>query len=316
MAVLSKAADGAASTALERLVEEYLAACRARGLAIRTVREAYRYPLHEVFLPFCAQEGIEEPGQVTARVLDRLTTRLLDDGGRRGALSKFTVASYVRSINAFLSWARREGEVAEGVKAQAPKLPRRLLDVLSREEIGRLEDAAKTERDKLIVRVLADAGLRVTELTSLRVNDLIERDRRVYLRVRGKGDRERDVPVMPQLGRRLRRHVERGRPRGTVSDRVFLGLRRGRSGDHEPLTRSGIDQLIRMLGEEAGLEKRVHPHLLRHSFATWALTRGMNPVQLAQIMGHSSLAMIQSVYAHLTPQDAYLALEQIVRADE
>jgi integrase len=253
MAVQSKAADGGtAASALERLVEEYLAACRARGLAIRTVREAYRYPLHEVFLPFCAEEGIEEPGQVTARVLDRLTTRLLDDGGRRGALSKFTVASYVRSINAFLSWARREGEVAEGVKAQAPKLPRRLLDVLSREEIGRLEDAAKTERDKLIVRVLADAGLRVTELTGLRTTDLIERDRRVYVRVRGKGDRERDVPVMPQLGRRLRRHVERGRPRGTPSDRVFLGLRRGRSGDHEPLTRSGIDQLIRLLGEEAG----------------------------------------------------------------
>jgi integrase/recombinase XerD len=188
--------------------------------------------------------------------------------------------------------------------------------VLSREEIGRLEDAAKTERDKLIVRVLADAGLRVTELTGLRTNDLIERDRRVYVRVRGKGDRERDVPVMPQLGRRLRRHIERARARDTTSDRVFLGLRRGRSGDHEPLTRSGIDQLIRLLGEEAVLEKRVHPHLLRHSFATWALTRGMNPVQLAQIMGHSSLAMIQNIYAHLTPQDAYAALEQIVRADE
>ncbi len=126
-------------------------------------------------------------------------------------------------------------------------MPRRLLDVLSREEIGRLEDAARMERDELIVRVLADAGLRVTELTGLRTTDLIERDRRVCRRVRGKGDRQRDVPVMPQLGRRLRRHVERGRPRGTTSDRVFLGLRRGRSGDHEPLTRSGVDQLIRLL---------------------------------------------------------------------
>jgi integrase/recombinase XerD len=76
-----------------------------------------------------------------------------------------------------------------------------------------------------------------------------------------------------------------------------------------------VDQLVRLLGEEAGLEKRVHPHLLRQSFATWALTRGLNPIQLAQIMGHSSLAMIQSVYAHLTPQDAYAALEQIVRSD-
>ena len=315
MVVQAKTLSAAGTNRLERLVDEYLAACRARGLAIRTVREAYGYPLHEVFLPFCAEEGIEEPGQVTTRVLDRLTTRLLDAGGRRGPLSKFTVASYVRSINAFLAWARREGEVGEGVKAQAPKLPRRLLDVLSREEVGRLEDAAKTERDKLIVRVLADAGLRVTELTGLRTTDLIERDRKSYLRVRGKGDRERDVPVMPQLGRRLRRHVERGRPRGTTSDRVFVSQRRGRSGDYDPLTRSGVDQLIRMLGEEAGLEKRVHPHLLRHTFATWALTRGMNPIQLAQIMGHSSLAMIQSVYAHLTPQDAYAALEQIVRAE-
>ena len=72
-----------APTALARLIEEYLAACRARGLAIRTVREAYRYPLMEVFLPFCADEGIEEPGQVTKRMLDRLTTRLLDEGGKK-----------------------------------------------------------------------------------------------------------------------------------------------------------------------------------------------------------------------------------------
>jgi len=310
-------AGAAATTALGRLIEEYLAACRARGLAIRTVREAYRYPLVEVFLPFCAEEGIEEPGQVTKRMLDRLTTRLLDEGGKKGALSKFTVASYVRAINAFLSWARREGEVADGVKAQAPKLPRRLLDVLSRDEIDKLEDAAKTERDKLIVRVLADAGIRVTELTSLRTTDLLERDRRAYLRVLGKGDKQRDVPIMPQLGRRLRRHVERGRPRGTTSDRIFVGLRRSRrTGDHEPLTRSGVDQLIRLLGEEASLERRVHPHLLRHSFATWALTRGMNPIQLAQIMGHSSLAMIQNVYAHLTPQDVYMALERVNRAGD
>jgi integrase/recombinase XerD len=162
---------------------------------------------------------------------------------------------------------------------------------------------------------MADSGIRVTELTSLRVTDLIERDRKAYLRVQGKGDKQRDVPLMPQLGRRLRRHIERGRPRGTTSDRVFVSLRRSRHGDHEPLTRSGVDQLVRLLGEEAGLEKRVHPHLLRHSFATWALTRGMNPIQLAQIMGHSSLAMIQSVYAHLTPKDAYAALEQVIRAD-
>jgi integrase/recombinase XerD len=77
-----------------------------------------------------------------------------------------------------------------------------------------------------------------------------------------------------------------------------------------------VAQLVRLLGEEAGLSKRVHPHLLRHSFATWALTKGMNPVQLAPDHGHSSLAMIQNVYSHLTPQDAYAALEQAMRTPD
>jgi len=305
------AADQARS-ALDRLVDEYLAACRARGLSIRTVREAYGYALREVFLPFCKDAGVTEPAGVTTRVLDLLTTHLPDHGGRRGPLSKFTVATYVRAVNVFLGWARREGEVGD-VRAQTPKLPRRLLDVLTRDEIARLEDTAKTERDKLIIRVLADTGIRVTGLTELRTTDLIERDRHAYLPVREKGDKQRDVPIMPQLGRRLRRFIERGRPRDATSNRVFVSLRR-RRGEYEPLTRFGVEQLVRLLGEEAGLTKRVHPHLFRHSFATWALTRGMNPVQLAQIMGHSSLAMIHNVYSHLTPRDAYSALERVMRA--
>jgi integrase/recombinase XerD len=62
------------------------------------------------------------------------------------------------------------------------------------------------------------------------------------------------------------------------------------------------------LGQVANIEKRVYPHLLRHSFATWQLSRGMNPIQLAQILGHSSLNMIQAVYSHLSPGDAYEAM--------
>lgn len=262
---------------LDRLVDECLSACRARGLSIRTVREAYGYPLREVFLPFCRSEGIRNPSGVTG--LDRLTTALLDRGGKRGPLSKFTVATYVRAINVFLAWARREGEVGD-VKAPAPKLPRRLLNVLTSDESQLLEDSAKAERDKLIIRVLADTGIRVTGLTELRVTDLIERDRHAYLRVREKGDKQRDVPIIPQLDRRLRRYIERGRPKDAMSNRLFLSLRRGRHGEYQPLTRFGVGQLVRPLGEEVELTKRVHPHLFRHSFATWALTRGMNPVQL------------------------------------
>jgi integrase len=66
----------------------------------------------------------------------------------------------------------------------------------------------------------------------------------------------------------------------------------------------------------AGVMKRVYPHLLRHSFATWQLSRGMNPIQLAQILGHSSLTMIQAVYSHLSPGDAYEAMLRTLREEE
>lgn len=164
-------------------------------------------------------------------------------------LSKHTVHSYVRSINHFLSWAGKEGELGQ-VKAQTPKLPRKIIDVLSREEIDRLERAALNNRDRLIVRLLADTGIRRGELVGLRVSDLVERDRNYYLHVRGKG------------------------------------------------------------------APRVYPHVLRHSYATYALTRGMNPIQLAQILGHSSLAMIQNVYSHLSPRDAYEAMANVLITDQ
>src|SRR5205807_4939501 len=120
------------------------------------------------------------------------------------------------------------------------------------------------ERDKLMVRLLGDAGLRVGELLGLRCDDLIERERNHYVRVRGKGDRERLVPI-PKLWRRLRRYIDRGRPTELISDRIFVSLRRDRrTGEYEPLTKSGVEQMVRTVAVMAGIRRRVHPHLLRH----------------------------------------------------
>ena len=296
------------------LVEDYLASCRARGLAPGTVRDNYGYPLKAVFLPWSARERITEPSQLDRRTLDRFSTELLDRGGKKGPLSKFTVNAYVGAVNYFLSWAAKEGEMTK-VRAQQPKLPKRLLEVLSRDEVQRMEDAAATERDKLILRLLADTGIRLGELLGLRAVDLIERDRNHYLRVRGKGDKERLVPI-PRLWRRLQRYVEHGRPKDTAADRIFLGLRRRPHGEYEPLTESGVEQSVHALAERAGINKRVYPHLLRHSYATWALNRGMNPIMLAEILGHSSLLMIQRNYAHVTPADAHELMAKLLAADD
>jgi integrase/recombinase XerD len=292
---------------IEQLIDDFLASTRARGLSPKTIRE-YRFPLDGVLLPYCRRHGLTEPEQLTRGALDRLTAQLLEEGGKSGRpLSRHTIASYLRSINVFLSWAQSEGE-AGAARARAPKTARRLIDVLSREEIQAMEDRAPTERDKLIVRVLADTGIRVGELVNLTVDDLIERDRTHYLRVGGKTG-QRMVPI-PRLYRRLLRYAQRGRPHDAPSDRLFISLRRRPGGDYGPLTPSGVEQLVQALGEAAGIRKRVYPHLLRHSYATWALTRGMNPIMLAHILGHTSLAMIQNVYSHLTATDAYQAMVQ------
>jgi integrase/recombinase XerD len=316
MAKVRVVKTSAPAPALVTLVDDYLAHCRARGLAPNTVNQAYRYPLLGVLLPFCEREGIADVARINARVLDRLSAQLLESGGQSGQpLSPHSVHSYSRAINHFLSWAKKEGEQVDA-KAQLPKLPKRLVEVLSREEIQRMEHAARTERDKLIIRLLADTGLRVGELLGLRTNDLVEQNRNYYLHVRGKGAKDRLVPA-PKVFRRLRVYIECGRPKDAVSNRVFLShRRRPNGGDYEPLTTSGVDQLVRNVAESAGITKRAYPHLLRHSFATWQLSRGMNPIQLAQILGHSSLTMIQAVYSHLSPVDSYEAMLRTYREEE
>jgi integrase/recombinase XerD len=187
---------------------------------------------------------------------------------------------------------------------------------LSREEIRRLEDAAGNERDALVVRLLADTAIRNDELVKLRLQDVLDHDRKHFLKVQGKGARDRMVPLEAKLYRRLRRYAERQRPADAASNRLFVSRRRDRrSGDYEPLTASGIQQLIRELGQKAVIRKRVHPHLFRHSALTWMLQQGMDSLTVARIASHSSLVMIQRVYSHLTPADDYAALMQVLRTD-
>lgn len=303
-----KVVRGVKGTVLDQLVDDFLASARARGLSPRTVEGAYAFILRGVFLPFCAREGITKPEQLTNRLMDRLSNELQSVPGRRGEiLSKSTNAAYMRTINILLKWAADEGEPVRA-KGQVPKVPKALVEVLSRDEIRQLEDAAQAERDKLIIRVLADTGIRVGELVGLKTSDLVMQNRDRYLHVHGKGAKDRMVPIKPELFMRLSRYAERGRPAGARSDRVFIGLRRRRYGDYEPLTESGVLQVVETTTIAADIKKRVYPHLFRHSYGTFMLSQGMNPILLAQIMGHSSLAMIQNVYAHLTPSDAYEAM--------
>src|SRR5262245_56919568 len=114
MAKVRVVKTSAPATALATLVDDYLAHCRARGLAPNTVNQAYRYPLLGVLVPFCEREGISDASAMTTRVLDRLSAQLLESGGRDGRpLSPHSVHAYSRAINHFLLWAKTEGEQVE-----------------------------------------------------------------------------------------------------------------------------------------------------------------------------------------------------------
>jgi len=304
------------STALVTLLDDFLADCRARGLSVRTV-EAYDYPCRQEFLPWSAREGVTAPEMLTPQLVGRFGEKLLTVGGKRGQLSRTSVRSYVRSVRVFLAWAAKldGGAATVGASPKFPKAERRQVDVLTRDEIQGMENAARTERDKLILRLLADCGLRLGELLALRVEDIREPRRGEFaLQIHGKGSRDRLVPVAPALVRRLRRHLSGRRAEGR--DRLFVSLRKGPDGLYAPITESGVEQLVRIAAREAGIEKRVYPHLLRHSLATEWLRRGGNIISLQRLLGHSDLGMIQGVYAHLDSSDDYAAAMRVLMGDE
>jgi integrase/recombinase XerD len=115
------------------------------------------------------------------------------------------------------------------------------------------------------------------------------------------------VPISPAMARRLRKYIA-GRPADATTPRIFVSLRRTPTGEVEAITESGVTQMIQALGLKARIARPVFPHLLRHSFATQQLRRGMDSLTLATILGHSSLAMIQQRYSHLAATDTHAAL--------
>jgi integrase/recombinase XerD len=130
-----------------------------------------------------------------------------------------------------------------------------------------MERAMLSERDKLIIRVFGDCGLRLDEPTNLRATDMVRSNRQAFLRVLGKRNRVRDVPVMPPLLRRLERFSD-SRSASRSSDRLFVSHRRGRHATYEPLTQSGVYKVVTDAANAARIQKRVYPHLLRHSWMT------------------------------------------------
>ncbi len=294
---------------LEDAITDFLdeAAARVRSRAL----EMHTMVLRRTLAPWAAEQGIVKAAELDQRVMSRWVGHLRQTHRtpRGEPLSEASVATYARTANQFLRW------LDSPARAQAPALRRRTLEVLSRSEIQRLEAAATTERDKLLIRVLADSGARLGEVMALREGDILEEKREHMLRLGGKTG-QRLVPIEVALYRRLRRYVEHGRPLDYHGARVFVGLHRLSDGSYQTPGRSSIEHMVREAAARGGIHRRVHPHLLRHSALTHLLRQGVNPILVASIAGHSSLEMIRSTYSHLTVSDAHAAMMRALAVED
>jgi integrase/recombinase XerD len=270
-------------------VEGFLALLAARR-SPRTV-DAYRRDLATV----AAWLG-RPVGQATTDDLERYLAEL-----RARGLAPATIARRAASLRSFfrhqtLLGMRQDNPAAE---LELPRRTRRLPRTLSPSEAERLVEAAagtqpRDLRDRALVELLYGAGLRVSEAVSLERGGVDLEGRLV--RCLGKGGKERIVPIGRQAAEALRRYLARGRPFLDRRHRpeLFLNAKGG------PLTRAGAFLILRRLAARAGLEpERIHPHLLRHSFATHLLEGGADLRSVQEMLGHADLGTTER-YTHVS----------------
>lgn len=271
-----------------------------RGLSANTVA-AYRRDLGR-YGSFLRDRGIADARRVDERAvaafLAWVAASTHGDGRPYRATSLVRTLSAVRSFHRYLL---REGAVRRDPAASIvrPRLPRALPRPLPLEDVLRLLDAPergtpKGLRDRAVLETLYGAGLRVSELTALDVDDVDLEEGSV--RVLGKGGREREVPLGAHAVRAIDAYLRLARPvLATPRSRaaLFLNLRGGR------LTRQGVTLLLAEAARRAGLRRAVSPHVLRHSFATHLLEGGADVRVVQELLGHASVATTQ-VYTLVT----------------
>jgi integrase/recombinase XerD len=220
---------------------------------------------------------------------------------RAAGLAPSTIARRVAAIRSFFRHQALLGVRTDNPAAELdlPRRTRTLPRTLSPAEAERLVESAngatpRDLRDRALVELLYGAGLRVSEAVSLHKGS-VDLDARI-VRCIGKGSKERVVPVGRQATQALRRYLGRGRPFLDVRHRPELFLNAKGGG----LTRAGVFLILRRLAAKAGLEpERVHPHLLRHSFATHLLEGGADLRSVQEMLGHADLATTE-LYTHVS----------------
>jgi integrase/recombinase XerC/integrase/recombinase XerD len=224
----------------------------------------------------------------------------------QGNLAPITIQTHIRALRGFFNWLYSEGYTTEHrlARLKPPKAPIKVVEVLTQQEIGKIlkcfkNNTAAGARNYAIMMLFLDTGLRCSELRNFGLEDInIEGG---YLKVMGKGSKERVVPFGTSTQRALLRYALHFRPEpfNPIIKNFFLTL------EGTPMTKNCIKMMFQRIAKKSGV-KRLHPHLCRHTFATSYLVNGGDVFSLRQILGHTTLEMVGRYVtlasAHVTVQ--------------
>lgn len=278
---------------LARAREEYLSYLAVeRGCSPNTI-DAYGRDLDR-YVAWLAERGVTSPDEVTLELVEAHVAGLSESGLAASSVER--AASAVKGFHRFMLTDEISGTLPTA-DLPLPSKPRRLPDVISREAAARLLDQPFPAtpaglRDHAVLEVLYGCGLRASELCGLDERTVLLDEG--VLRVFGKGSKERVVPILGAAAGALERYLEQGR--GALAGRrpcpaVFLNARGGR------LSRQSVHAIVERYGRVVGI-KGLHPHTLRHSFATHLLEGGADLRVVQELLGHANVATTQ-LYTHL-----------------
>ncbi|NOZ00449.1 MAG: site-specific tyrosine recombinase XerD [Deltaproteobacteria bacterium] len=272
-----------------------------RGLSDNTIA-AYSRTLSRLTAFLEKGKGRVSPTDVDREAIERFLKAVLDRG-----LSLRSLAAMVVAIRQFFRWARETEAIGKDPteELEIPRFTRRLPGVLSESEVDALLKAPPAHtpvglRDRAILELLYGSGLRISEALGLEMRDvnLVQG----FVLARGKGDKERVVPVSEPCIEAVRLYLEEARPallakqrsRGKVTrDSLFVTAR------GSGLTRQGFYRNLRNYGITANLARRVSPHKLRHSFATHLVDHGADLRSVQEMLGHADISTTE-IYTHVT----------------
>jgi len=292
---------------LDKALERYEIDARARGYSPRTITHV------KGCVGFLAAflGDVPDVSRVAADDFRRFLSSLRDGPvrnhpahGQEHKVGPTSINTYARAIKSFWSWLEEEGIITANplVSVKTPKKPRTIPKIYTEQELkALLNSLSASPRERAIVKLFLDSGIRLQELASLKVGDVDLAGGRI--KVLGKGGKERFAYFSPATGARLDTYLKENRPHPSEGDYLFL------TKDGRHLNAKRIQAILQHIGRKAGISERLSPHKLRHTYATLALKYGGNLEYVRITLGHSDIKTTSESYLNVADNDVATAYQ-------